>query len=153
MGRTLTIALCLFSTAALAVENAVKDQVNLVGTWKVTSVEANGNKFPEVAIKDFQFIFTPEKMTRKKDGKIESEAAYRLDAGQSPKWMDFLGPEGENQKVVKILYALEGDALQLCFRVDYKREGKVVDTTTRPTKLSGGAGTEQVLMHLKRQSP
>jgi uncharacterized protein (TIGR03067 family) len=128
---------------------AARDKEKLVGTWAVVSVEANGQRFPAEMTRDHQFIFAADKLTRKKGGKLESEAAYRLDPAKTPKRMDFFDPKDAKQKVVPILYALEGDTLKLCFRTDYKK----VTMRVRPTKLDGGADSEQVLMVLKREKP
>jgi uncharacterized protein (TIGR03067 family) len=136
-----------------AEEAAKKERAKLAGTWKVVAVEANGVAVPDEAIKDFVFIFTDEKLTRKKDGKVESEAGYRIDPSKSPKWLDALGPKDDKaQKVVPGLYALEDDTLKLCFRTDYKKkDGKVGDDLPRPAKLDGGKDSQQVLMTLERQ--
>jgi uncharacterized protein (TIGR03067 family) len=152
MGSNVLLALAagLALAAEPAAEGAVtKEKEKLAGTWAVTSVEANGHRVPAEATGDYQFIFTADKLTRTRDGKVESEAGYRVDPSRAPRWMDFLGPKGEKQKVVPILYALEGDGLTLCFRTDYKR----TDTPVRPTKLDGGEGSEQVVLVLKRMRP
>jgi len=150
-----TIALAALLLGAEPPADAVrKDKEKLTGTWTVVSAEVNGMQVPAEALKDFQFIFTAEKMTRKKDGKVQSEAGYRIDPTKSPKWMDGLGPPGDKQPYVPTLYEIDGDTLKLCFRTDYKdKNRKVVENPVRPTKLDGGAGTNQVLLVLKREKP
>ena len=51
------------------------------------------------------------------------------------------------------LYELDGDTLTLCFRTDYKQDGKANEVQKRPEKLDGGDGSEQVLMVLTREKP
>jgi uncharacterized protein (TIGR03067 family) len=138
--------------AAAAPEDAVqKEKELLVGTWKVVSLEANGQKFPAEATKDFQFIFTADSLTRKKGGKAESGAGYRLDPTKQPKWMDMTGTTDGKEQAVPAIYQLDGDTLTLCFRADYKKmDGKPNQVQKRPEKLDGGAGSEQVLLVLKR---
>src|SRR5262245_50318125 len=135
-------------------EEAVKKEKDkLIGTWKVVSVEANGQQFPAEATQDFLFIFTAESLTRKRGGNAESGAGYRLDPTKSPKWIDMTGTTDGKEQSVPALYALDRDTLTLCFRTDYKKpDGKLADVRPRPAKLDGGAGSMQVLMHLKRQT-
>jgi uncharacterized protein (TIGR03067 family) len=139
--------------AADSPEDVVKKE-KLVGAWKVVSLEANGQKIPAEAIKDFQFIFTADSLTRKKGGKAESGAGYKLDPSKSPKWIDMTGTTDGKEQSVPGLYQLEGDTLTLCFRADYKKkDGKPNENQKRPEKLDGGEGSEQVLMVLKREKP
>jgi uncharacterized protein (TIGR03067 family) len=138
--------------AADSPEDAVKkEKEKLVGTWKVVSVEANGQKVPAEVVKDFQFIFTADSLTRNKGGKLESRSGYRLDPSKSPKWLDFTGITDGKEQSVPALYKLDGDTLTLCFRADYKK--KPNEDRKRPEKLDGGEGSEQVLMALKREKP
>jgi uncharacterized protein (TIGR03067 family) len=136
--------------AADSPEDAVKkEKEKLLGSWKVVSVEANGHKVPAEAIKDFQFIFTSESLTRKKGGNAESGAGYKLDPSKSPKWIDMTGTTDGKDQSIPALYKLDGDTLTLCFRADYKM--KPNDARMRPEKLDGGEGSQQVLMTLKRE--
>src|SRR5262245_41003551 len=129
MVRVFTLLLAAAGTAALAGgaagDAAERDRKALVGTWQVTSVEANGQKFPDEAIKDFQLIFTPDSLTRKKGGKSESGSGYRLDPSKSPKWIDMTGKTDGKDVSIPALYELDGDTLKVCFRSDYKnKDGK-----------------------------
>jgi uncharacterized protein (TIGR03067 family) len=153
------LALVLLLTASLSpglrgddAERA--ERAKLVGAWTVVSVEVNGHKVPAEAIRNFQFVFTDAKMTRKRGDKVESEAGYRVDPSRSPKWLDALGPKGEKGPVVPGLYELAGDTLTVCFRNDYKKkDGTLVDKPQRPAKMEAGEGSGQVLMVLKREKP
>lgn len=129
------------------------EKEKLAGTWQVVSVEANGQKFSAEAISDFQFILTLDSLTRKKGGKAESGAGYRLDPSKSPKWIDMTGTTDGKEMAVPALYELDGDTLTFCFRSDYKKGGKVNGMLKRPERLDGGEGSEQVLMVLTRNKP
>jgi uncharacterized protein (TIGR03067 family) len=157
MKRSAVVLAVLFSiTAAVAddaKDKAVKEErEKLVGTWTVVSAEANGQKIPAEALKDFQFIFTADSLTRKKGGKAESGAGYKLDPSKSPKWLDMTGTTDGKEQSIPALYKLDGDTLTLCFRADYKnKDGKPNEIQKRPEKLDGGKGSEQVLMVLWRE--
>jgi uncharacterized protein (TIGR03067 family) len=146
---------CVLGSATVALREppteAEREREKLVGTWEVISVEANGQKFPAEATRDFRYIFTADTATRKKGEKAESGAGYRLDPSRSPKWIDMTGKKDGKDHAIPGLYSLEGDTLKLCFRTDYKKDGKPTDAPLRPTRLDGGAGSEQVLMILKRE--
>ena len=154
----LVLALLLL-TGAIAAGDDTKDKAikeeraKLVGTWKVDAVEVNGQKIPAEAIKDFEFIFTADSLTRKKDGKAESGSGYKLDPSKSPKWIDMTGTTDGKEQSIPAVYKLDGDTLTMCFRHDYKKNGKPGEVQKRPEKLDGGEGTQQVLMTLKRQKP
>ena len=90
-----------------------KEKEKLAGTWNVVSVEANGKRVPAEAIKDFQYIFTADSATRKKGGKAESGAGYKLDPSKSPKWMDMTGTTDGKARAIPGLYELDGDTLTL----------------------------------------
>src|SRR5262245_58815526 len=94
--------------AADSPEDVVKkEKEKLAGTWKVVSLEANGQKVPAEALKNFQFLFTADSLTRKKDGKAESGAGYKLDPSKSPKWIDMTGTTDGKEQSVAGLYQLE----------------------------------------------
>jgi uncharacterized protein (TIGR03067 family) len=127
------------------------EREKLAGTWQVVSLVANGKKVPPEFLKDFQFIFTHESLTRKQGGKAVSGAGYRLDTSKSPNWIDMTGTTDGKEQSVPALYTLDGDTMTLCFPADYKdKEGKLKGIK-RPEKLDGGEGTGQVLMVLKRE--
>ncbi len=150
----LALAVVLLTAAGSFADDAEKKaKEQLTGTWKVVAVEANGKKFPAEATKDFRFIFTADTLTRKRGEQAESGAGYRLNPSKSPAWIDMTGQTDGKDVVIPAVYALDGDTLQLCFRMDYKVAGKPNAKQQRPEKLSGGEGSEQVLMTLKREKP
>jgi uncharacterized protein (TIGR03067 family) len=134
-------------------ETQRKEKGSLAGTWRVTALEVDGKRVPPEAVKDVAFVFTADRVIRKKGGKVESEAGYRLDLSKTPRWMDWTGKENGKDMAIPALYRLEGDTLKLCFRMDYKKKAKAGEPLVRPARLDGGPGSEQVLMVLERQKP
>ena len=155
MHATTTLAAALLLAAGARADDAAdKERQKLAGTWKVVSAEANGQKVPAELLGDFCFVITADKLTRKRGDRVESAAGYRLDPTKSPKWIDMTGQTDGKDRAIPALYELDGDTLKLCVRNDYKtRDGKPRENPVRPTKLDGGAGTEQVLMLLRREKP
>jgi uncharacterized protein (TIGR03067 family) len=150
----LVLAAGLLLAADAPNDDAVKkEKAKLLGTWKVASLEANGQKVPEEFIKDLRLVFTADALTRMKGDKAESGAGYRLDPSKTPKWLDMTGKTDGKDRVIPAVYALEEDTLKLCFPADYKKDGKLVDSLKRPEKLDGGEGSGQALMILKREKP
>jgi uncharacterized protein (TIGR03067 family) len=145
----LFVAACWLLGAEATAEDAVqKEKEKLVDTWAVTAVEVNGQKAPPEATKSVQFVITAAKVTRKRDGQVESETGYRLDLTKTPKWIDFTDLSGvEKDKTFAAVYALEGNTLKLCYRLDVKQTNK------RAVNLDGGAGSGQVLLFLRLEKP
>src|SRR5262245_34282731 len=129
----IVLAVGLLLAADSTEDEVRKEKDKLVGTWTVVSVEANGHKVPAEALKDFQFIFTADSLTRKRGGVAESGAGYKLDPSKLPKWIDMTGTTDGQEQSVPALYELDRDMLQLCFRADYKqKDGKLKKDRPRP---------------------
>lgn len=121
-----------------------KERELLAGTWSVVSIEVNGQEPMSESVKNFEFVFTTAKVTRKNGDMIESETGYRLNLGKIPKWIDFTDLSGkERDKTFAAIYELNNDTMKFCFRIDVKR------TNLRAEKFDGGDGL--VLMILKRK--
>jgi uncharacterized protein (TIGR03067 family) len=150
--RLSALAIAVLSLAADAPDDAVaREKAKLAGTWTVTALEVNGQKVPPEAVRDVTFTFTADTLTRAKGDKKESGAGYKLDPAKTPKWIDMTGVTDGKERAVPGLYELDGDTLKLCFRADYKAGGKINENQKRPAKLDGGAGSERVLMVLRRE--
>jgi uncharacterized protein (TIGR03067 family) len=149
-------ALALFVAGLPAVAGAAPqeggdgDRVGLIGTWYVVTLEMNGKRLPREAIKDLRFVFSADRIVRRKGRTIETEAAYRLDPSKAPKWLDMADPEGKHQATVPVIYSLEGVRLKLCFRADYKTLVEAKKPVPRPERFDGGEGSGQVLLVLER---
>jgi len=154
MNRLHVLALLVAGLPAVAadpqLEGGEADQLRLIGTWYVVTLEADGKRWTREEIKDLRFVFTAERIVRRKGRTIQSEAAYRIDPARGPKWLDMIDPEGKQTATVPVIYSLEGVRLKLCFRADYKKLFEANKPVKRPTRFDGGEGTGQVLLVLER---
>ena len=119
------------------------DQEQILGTWKVISVEVRGESFAEKT-KGLRVVFTKDKMEFKDGDKSDGEFAYKLDPTRKPKWIDLapLGKDGKPDKTALGIYALEGDDLKIC----HPDPGK-----DRPTAFQSKPAS--ILFILKRDKP
>jgi uncharacterized protein (TIGR03067 family) len=131
-------------------EGGEADRLRLIGTWVVVELEADGRRFTRDEIKDLRFVFTAERIVRRKGRTIQSEAAYRIDPARMPGRLDMLDPEGKTAAAVPMIYVLEGVRLKLCFRADYKKLFEAGKPVKRPERFDGGDGSGQVLLILER---
>jgi uncharacterized protein (TIGR03067 family) len=121
--------LVLAAALALAADETKKDSPakeygGFEGTWRVVSLEIEGMKLPEKAIKDARLIIKGKEFTMK-----EQIATYRghftIDPRKKPKTIDLkftAGPEKGNTSYG--IYELKGDELKLCLTITGKKRPK-----------------------------
>jgi uncharacterized protein (TIGR03067 family) len=149
---TLTlVAAALLPAAGLSTQDRGNEpQEDLSGVWKVVWVETGGKVLPEEETRSLRYIITADRFIRTNDDKVESEAGYKLDSSKSPRWLNVFDPTGKQNTHVPMIYALEGDRLKLCFRVDFKANMQSNKPLVRPTRFNGEKGSMQVLIVLQR---
>jgi RNA polymerase sigma-70 factor (ECF subfamily) len=118
------------------------DKDKLQGTWVPVTVEFRGRKVSEQEIKDknFEMIFTGDKVTIPTSQGDTQEVTYKLDPAKKPKHIDFLISKDEPSKAI---YLLQGDTLKVCMPM---KEGD-----ERPTEFESKTGTSILLMELKKK--
>lgn len=135
MIRTYLMIACLCSlTAAGCAKN---DSDSLVGTWKATSIEANGKTIKGDDASRMEMQFKPDTLIIKGsfgDDREES-CTWKIDVSKSPKTLDFT--PGKHDPVLAI-YELNGDELKICF---------IKESKERPKEMSA---SKQTLITLKR---
>jgi uncharacterized protein (TIGR03067 family) len=143
----ISVAMMLFSIACLATAAdapAAAPDPALAGDWIVESAEYHSEKNPDPVGDKFSFSADKVTVTRKQGNKTDS-ASYSVDAKASPKEID-LTPLDENGKemgkTMLGIYVLEGQTLRIC--VNDRGGGQ------RPTKFDAGAGTNTVLLTLRK---
>jgi uncharacterized protein (TIGR03067 family) len=125
-------------------EAARKDLKNLVGTWKVTSREANGEKAPADSLKGmFVKVANDGTTTVTKEGKeIRKVKWINIDPTQKTKTVDVEVVEGDDKgKTLLAIYRIEGDEFTVCVANTGKE---------RPTTFSAQAESGNSLMTCTR---
>ena len=120
------------------------DLEKLQGTWVAISLEADGHKAPEDAVKGFKIfiksdriIFTPESDKR--------ESSFKLDMSKRPKEIVITPLDGPHKgDPQRGLYSLEKGRLTLCINNETKHP---------PTGFLTTPGDGLRLLVLKRQIP
>ena len=121
-----------------------KDRKQYEGTWRVVSLEINGNKSTE---EDANKITVANKADGvwilEVDGKKITEGTSELDPTRKPKTIDFMETEGDNKgRIVLGIYELEDNTRKLC----YAQPGK-----DRPAEFAAPAGSGHTLVVFKRE--
>jgi uncharacterized protein (TIGR03067 family) len=123
----------------------VKDDVQaelkkFTGTWKVVSVEVNGDKIPDEKREKARLIFDGEKVTFKDFGDDkEQKTTFKVDPSKKPATIDIEAPPGEKESVQGI-YKFEDGKLTICGST----------TGTRPTEFKA-ADKKVVLLVLEKE--
>lgn len=145
MRRILSLALLLGLSVPVLVADPAKDDLEkLQGVWKVVSLEKDGKKLPEDAVKSLRVTIKEDKFLFK-EGDKEAEATVKLDPEKKPKAIDLVVKEGDSFKTIKGIYQLDGDDLNICAAGD--------DKADRPTKFVTKPKTHVGLLVLKREKP
>jgi len=126
-------------------ETAIKkERKKYEGTWRVISLEINGNKPGDL---DATKITVVNKLDGvwilQVNGDKVTEGTSEIDPTKTPKTIDFMETEGENKgKIIWGIYELGDDTRKLCF----SQPGK-----DRPTDFSAPAGSGHTLVVFKRE--
>lgn len=122
---------------------AVSDADLLVGTWKITYLEEDGEQAPQFIIDSVTFIFSKEKVVLD-GGDRKLDIQYKIDTTTDPKQMDFTITE-EPAPILGI-YKIDGDKLEMCFEANAGRD------IGRPTKFEAPEGSQHLIFKLERKT-
>lgn len=122
---SLAVVLAAVSFLATAVVAGEKENLaeleKLAGSWKMTSIENNGNAAPPQALERFKkvdIVIKGYSMTFLEEGKAVQELTISVAADQSPKTIDIkgakAGTKGGKEETALGIYVLEGKTLKLC---------------------------------------
>ncbi len=121
-----------------------KDRKQYEGTWRVVSLEINGNKGGDEDVKKITVVNKSDGVwILQVNGDKVTEGTSEIDPTKTPKTIDFMETEGDNKgKIVLGIYELGDDTRKLCF----SQPGK-----DRPTEFSAPAGSDRTLVVFKRE--
>jgi uncharacterized protein (TIGR03067 family) len=128
-------------------DDGKKATEKLQGTWKAVSVEEKGQSKEDD--KDHRVIFRGDELTIKRGDEEIIKGKFKIDAAQKPNTIDCeltQSPKKEHKgKTALGIYSLEGDTLKWCLNEP--------GGTERPKDFAGAAGTNFILVTLKREKP
>ena len=125
-------------------DDAVKKEMKkLEGTWKVVSLEMNGNKFSEEQLNAVKKMVIKGNKYTIHLANNEVTMTFKVDPSKKPKAIDSTY-EDQNGETVKAkgIYELKGDTLKVCRTT--KTDAK------RPTKFASKADSGLILVVYKR---
>ena len=112
------------------------------GTWKLTSVEVEGTKAEDDAVKSARLVIKKDTFVFKQ-GDMSFSGTYKVDVTKKTKTIDITFKDGPDKgKTLLGIYELDGDTMKLCFTPPEQERPK--DFTTKE-------GSKNVVMVFKRQ--
>lgn len=121
-----------------------KDTEKIQGTWKLVSLEADGEQGPAEIVATLKLVFSNEKLTFTPGEPGFTNYTFKLDSATKPPSFDMTHIDGKNKgNTMKAIYALEGDNLKICV-------GKADE---RPKEFTAKAKSGQGMYVLKREKP
>jgi len=126
-------------------EAVKKEYKNFTGTWKFVSLEVEGMKVGEEAVKESRLIIKGNEFTMKSpEGNYKG--TYKVDVSKKPKQIDVAFTDGpEKGKTSLGIYELDGDTYKVCI--------SLAENKDRPTEFASKPGSGHVLEVLKREKP
>jgi uncharacterized protein (TIGR03067 family) len=136
----------LSTIATLAPADEPKTDLDMFqGTWSIISNEESGQKAPPDAYQLVRIIFNKDRYEVKEQDAIAELGSLKLDAKKAPKTVDFKITKGDGEGKTQLgIYEINGDTLKLCVSMP-------PGSTERPTAFSTEAGSNTLLMVLKRK--
>lgn len=143
------LALCVVAAADDKDKDKDKgdDKAALQGTWAPVSSESGGNPDAEDEYKQYRLTFDGDGYTVRRSGDVAIKGTFTLDGAQTPKRIDMLIAECENEadkgKTLKGIYEVKGEDLKWCFAPP--------DAGERPTEFATKAGSDHIFATFKRE--
>ncbi len=120
-----------------------KDEDRLQGTWKVTSIENDGNKVDPKEFANWKLVIAGDKMTALDSNDVMDEHTFKLDAAAKPAAIDLTLLTGESKgKTMQGIYRIEGDTLTVCVAEPGKKD--------RPREFRSEPGKSHMLLVFQR---
>jgi uncharacterized protein (TIGR03067 family) len=136
--------LALVLAADVKSDDAAKAEAKkLEGAWTLVSVQAGGMDVPLKQLGLEQVVVQGGKMTLRAQGADVATYTFTVDPSRKPKVLDWI--QEKDNTTLPLIYALEGDDLQLCMPLVPKNR-KPGEKLERPT---GFDSKDKPWMHLK----
>jgi uncharacterized protein (TIGR03067 family) len=120
-------------------DSPVATELKLDGVWVVVSAQQGGEKLPEEVVKDVKLTFRDGKLSMDFLGETR-QGTYQVHGSKGPVALDLT----INGWAVKGIFVLRGNTLTLCA----SERG-----IPRPTTFAAPAGSEHILLVLRRTKP
>jgi uncharacterized protein (TIGR03067 family) len=137
------ITICFVFAIQTADDDDRQDLAKLQGTWTAVSFVRRGETVTSAEkLKGIGFVVKDNKYYQ---GKLSAKHVYqefKLDAGKTPKEIDFVNVQLNSRTVLLGIYDLDGDRLKLCY---------AAVSGSRPTEFTIKRGDNQYLWILERQ--
>jgi len=142
--RALLVTTAVLLVAADDRADVKAEQDKLQGTWRLVSLEVNGEKATRGELKKEQtMVVEGEKFTSTIDDKHSFKGTFKLDPSKKPKAVDAVVTEGEFKgKTLLGIYEVDGDTLRACYAAPGKE---------RPTEFASKPGSGCHLYVYKRE--
>jgi RNA polymerase sigma factor (sigma-70 family) len=130
---------------AKADDKSKDDKDAILGTWRVSGLEEQGQEAPMVP---GTWTITVDKITFTSPGRDSDNPINKLYAGANPKRLDFTVLDGSKflkGKTTHAIYTLDADVLKICMSGP--------DVSERPTELATKEGGNTRLLAFKREKP
>jgi len=141
----LLIVIAAIATADDAKDEAIKkDRKQIEGTWRVVTLEVDGNKASDEDAKKITVVNGPDgTWTLFSEGKEVGKGTNSFDPTKKPKTIDFTQTEGEGKgNLYTGIYELGENTRKLCFAPPGK---------DRPTEFISMPGSEHILVTFERE--
>ena len=144
MLKPFVVLTLMLSFSPAARSDDAKDGDGLQGTWKPSTGELAGMKFPDETLKTITLMIKDDKY-KVTVGMQVDQGTVKLNPKAKPKEMDITGTEGPNKgKTILAIYELDGDTLRICYDLGGKNH---------PTEFKTREGTQLFLVTYKREKP
>jgi uncharacterized protein (TIGR03067 family) len=120
---------------------AMSSMDQLHGVWQAISAVVSGEALPNETVETIRLTLTATQFTTRRGGEILFDSSYTIDVTKTPNEIEMIGIGDFEGKPALGIYALDGEILQLCYRMP---------GYLRPIDFNSLPGSGAFLIMLKR---